>query len=70
MFGIKEKEVELKKYIVMRKHKGADYFYTERGFADKNFADAYAKLMITQEPAYNYYLFEQSKHYGNGEDKE
>ena len=69
MFGIDKKEVEVKRYIVMRKYKGADSFYTERGFADKKFADAYAELMLTQEPEYKYFLFEQSKAYGNGEDK-
>ena len=71
MFGMSEKEIKLKtkRYIVMRKYKGADYFYTERGFADKKFADAYAELMLTQEPEYKYFLFEQSKAYGNGEDK-
>ena len=37
----KEKELKLKRFIVMRKYKEVQItFYTERGFADKKFADA------------------------------
>ena len=72
MFGTKEKEKELKlkRFIVMRKYNNSDVFFSEQGFTDKNYADEYAELMRKQDPNYNYYLFEQSKHYGNGEDKD
>ena len=72
MFGTKEKEKELKlkRFIVMRKYNNSEAFFSEQGFTDKNIADEYAELMRKQEPNYNYYLFEQSKHYGNGEDKD
>ena len=53
----------------MKRYKGNDYFYTERGFDSIIDADSYATLLRKQEPDYGWYLFEQSKHYGNGEDK-
>ena len=69
MFGTKVKEEEVKKYIVMKRYNGNTSFYTERGFADRTDADNYAELLKKQEPDYEWYMFEQSKHYGNGEDK-
>ena len=69
MFGIKEEEVKLKRFIIMKRYKSNGYFYTERGFADRTDADNYAELLKKQEPDYEWYMFEQSKHYGNGEDK-
>ena len=70
MFG-KVKEEELKRYVVMSKGKFGENFYQDRGFKTIEDADAYAKLMKKQEgkDGNEYYLFEQSKHYGNGKDK-
>ena len=70
MFG-KVKEEDLKSYIVMSKGKFGENFYQDRGFKTIEDADAYAKLMKKQEgkDGSEYFLFEQSKHYGNGEDK-
>ena len=69
MFGTKVKAEEIKKYIVMKRYNGNTSFYTERGFASIEDADSYATLLRKQEPDYGWYLFEQSKEYGNGEDK-
>ena len=69
MFGTKVKEEEVKKYIVMKRYNGNSSFYTERGFDSITDADSYATLLRKQEPDYGWYLFEQSKEYGNGEDK-
>jgi len=69
MFGTTIKENKVKRYIVMKRYKGNDYFYTERGFDSLIDADSYATLLRKQEPDYGWYLFEQSKEYGNGEDK-
>ena len=70
MFG-KVKEEELKRYVVMSKGKFGENFYQDRAFKTVEDADAYAKLMQKQEgkDGHEYYLFEQSKHYGNGKDK-
>ena len=54
----------------MKRYNGNDYFYSERGFSDINDADSYAELLRKQEPDYKWFLFEQSKQYGNGEDKD
>ena len=70
MFG-KVKEEDVKRYIVMYRGKFSENFYTDRAFKTVEDADAYAKLMQKQEEkdGHQYYLFEQSKHYGNGEEK-
>ena len=70
MFETKVKEQQVKRYIVMKRYNGNDYFYSERGFSDINDADSYAELLRKQEPDYKWFLFEQSKQYGNGEDKD
>jgi len=69
MFGTTVKENKVKRYIVMKRSKNNDCFYTERGFDSIIDADSYATLLRKQEPNYSWYLFEQSKEYGNGEDK-
>ena len=73
MFGTtKEEEVKVKKFMVMYKWKRSTVFYHENSFFNREDADSFAELMRKQEPKENgnqYYLFEQSKHYGNGEDK-
>ena len=70
MFG-KVKEEDVKRYIVMYRGKFSENFYTDRAFKKVEDADEYAKLMKKQEEkdGHEYFLFEQSKHYGNGEDK-
>ena len=70
MFG-KVKEEDVKRYIVMYRGKFSENFYTDRAFKKVEDADEYAKLMKKQEEkdGHQYYLFEQSKHYGNGEEK-
>ena len=69
MFG-QVKEKDIKRYIVMYRGKFNESFYTERAFKNLEDADEYAKLMNKQkEDGTEYFLFEQSKHYGNGEDK-
>ena len=70
MFG-KVKEEDVKRYIVMYRGKFSENFYTDRAFKKVEDADEYAKLMKKQEgkDGREYFLFEQSKHYGNGEDK-
>ena len=70
MFG-KVKEEDVKRYIVMYRGKFSENFYTDRAFKKVEDADEYAKLMKKQEEkdGHQYYLFEQSKHYGNGKDK-
>ena len=70
MFG-KVKEGDVKRYIVMYRGKFSENFYTDRAFKKVEDANEYAKLMKKQEEkdGYEYFLFEQSKHYGNGEDK-
>ena len=67
MFG-KVKEEDVKRYIVMYRGKFSENFYTDRAFKKVEDADAYAKLMKKQEgkDGSEYFLFEQSKHYGNG----
>ena len=75
MFGNtkeKEEEVKVKQFMVMYKWKRSTSFYLENSFFTREDADSFAELMRKQEPKENgnqYYLFEQSKHYGNGEDK-
>ena len=70
MFG-KVKEEDVKRYIVMYRGKFSENFYTDRAFKKVEDADEYAKLMKKQEEkdGHEYFLFEQSKHYGNGEEK-
>ena len=70
MFG-KVKEEDIKRYIVMAKGKFGENFYQDRAFKTVEDADAYAKLMKKKEDkdGHQYYLFEQSKHYGNVEEK-
>ena len=67
MFG-KVKEEDVKRYIVMYRGKFSENFYTDRAFKKVEDADEYAKLMKKQEEkdGHEYFLFEQSKHYGNG----
>ena len=71
MFGTKIKEKELKRFMVMCKGKTSTTFYHEKSFFTLADADAYANLVRRQEDEQgnHFYLFEQSKHYGNGEDK-
>ena len=61
MFGKKEM-VKPHKYIVMSKLDGNTTFYAQKGFATREDADAYAKLMMKTEDydKNKYYLFEQS----------
>ena len=68
MFG-KITEEEIKRFIIMKRYRSNGYFYTERGFTNKDDADSYATLLRKQEPDYIWCLFEQSKVYANGEDK-
>ena len=70
MFG-KVKEEDDKIYIVMYRGKFSENFYTDRAFKKVEDADEYAKLMKKQEEkdGHEYFLCEQSKHYGNGEEK-
>jgi len=72
MFGTtKEKEVKLKKFMVMCKSKSGTTFYHEKSFFTLADADAYADLVRRQEDEQgnHFYLFEQSKHYGNSDGK-
>ena len=72
MFGTKkEEEQKLKRFMVMCKGKRSSTYYHEKSFFTLADADAYANLIRRQEDEQgnNFYLFEQSKHYGNGEDK-
>ena len=71
MFGTKIKEQQLKRFMVMCKSKTSTTFYHEKSFFTLADADAYADLVRRQEDEQgnHFYLFEQSKHYGNGEDK-
>ena len=71
MFGTKEEEVKLKKFMVMCKSKRSSTYYHEKSFFTLADADAYANLIRRQEDesGNEFYLFEQSKLYGNGEDK-
>ena len=72
MFGTKIKEKELKRFMVMCKSKTGTTFYHEKSFFTLADADAYADLIRRQEDesGNQFYLFEQSKHYGNGKDKD
>ena len=72
MFGTKIKEKELKRFMVMCKSKTGTTFYHEKSFFTLADADAYANLVRRQEDEQSneFYLFEQSKHYGNGKDKD
>ena len=71
MFGTKIKEKELKRFMGMCKSKTGTTFYHEKSFFTLADADAYADLIRRQEDesGNQFYLFEQSKHYGNDEDK-
>ena len=68
MFGKKEM-VKPHKYIVMSKLDGNTTFYAQKGFATREDADAYAKLMMKTEDydRNKYYLFEQSVAYSLNE---
>ena len=68
MFG-KINEEDMKRFIIMKRYRSNGYFYTERGFADRIDADNYAELLRKQEPDYEWYMFEQSKQYVNGDEK-
>ena len=74
MFGIDKKdEQKLKRFMVMcRTSKTSTTFYHEKSFFSIEDADAYAELIRRQqdESGHEFYLFEQSKHYGNGKDKD
>ena len=72
MFGTtKEEEVKVKKFMVMYKWKRSTVFYHEKSFFTRADADSFAELMRKQEDenGNDYYLFEQSKHYGNSDGK-
>ena len=71
MFGTKAEEVKLKKFMVMCKSKRSSTYYHEKSIFTLADADAYANLIRRQEDesGNEFYLFEQSKLYGNGEDK-
>ena len=62
-------ETKINKYIVMSKIDGQSSFYQQKGFPNKEDADAYAKLMIKSEDydKQKYYLFEQSISYNDSE---
>ena len=72
MFGTNKEELKLKRFMVMCKSKNGTTFYHEKSFFTLADADAYANLVRRQEDeqANEFYLFEQSKHYGNGKDKD
>ena len=71
MFGTNKEELKLKRFMVMCKSKTGTTFYHEKSFFTLEDADAYANLVRRQEDEQGnqFYLFEQSKHYGNGIDK-
>ena len=48
MFGKKEKE-QVQKYIVMSKIDGTVNYYQQKGFATREDADTYARLMMKTE---------------------
>ena len=68
MFGKKEK-VKANKYIIMSKIDGTANYYQQKGFATREDADAYAKLMMKTEDydKNKYFLFEQSQAYSLSE---
>ena len=70
MFGTNKEELKLKRFMVMCKSKTGTTFYHEKSFFTLEDADAYANLVRRQEDEQGnqFYLFEQSKHYGNGRD--
>ena len=72
MFGSNKEELKLKRFMVMCKSKTGTTFYHEKSFFTLEDADAYANLVRRQEDEQGnqFYLFEQSKHYGNGKDKD
>jgi hypothetical protein len=73
MFGTKkEEDLKLKRFMVMCRSKTGTTFYHEKSFFKREDADAYTDLIRKQEDEREneFYLFEQSKHYGNGEDKD
>jgi len=69
-FGKKEKENQLRKYIVMGKFKFSDRYILEKQFINKHSADDYVNIMKenSEYNDYEYFLFEQSKDY-NYEEK-
>ena len=72
MFGIdKDKQDKTRRYMVMGKFAHSDNFILEKQFINRHSADAYAELMNENKEYenYSYFLFEQSKAYGE-EDKD
>ena len=55
----------LKKYVVMSKFDHSDKFIYDRGFATRQLANSYAKLMMDTKEYDNisYYCFEQTMDY-------
>tara|TARA_R100000654_G_scaffold70526_1_gene100852 strand:- start:314 stop:562 length:249 start_codon:yes stop_codon:yes gene_type:complete len=64
MFGKKEKE-KVQKYVVMSRIDGTVHYHAQKGFATREDADAYARLMMKTETydKNKFYLFEQSQAY-------
>ena len=54
-----------KKYIVMSKFDSSDKFIYDRGFATRQLANSYAKLMMdsNEYDSISYYCFEQTMDY-------
>ena len=57
------------KYIVMSRIDGNNNFYSQKGFATREDADTYARLLMKTEDydRNKYYLFEQSQAYNHEE---
>ena len=66
MFKKKEKPY---KYIIMSRIDGSNHFYSQKGFATREDADTYARLLMKTEDydKNKYYLFEQSQAYSQEE---
>ena len=72
MFGINKDEVKVKRFIIMGKFKNQDKFILEKQFVNRHSAEHYAKLM-TEHPDYDeyeYFLFEQSQAFNEGNDND
>jgi len=72
--NLKEKKMFNKKetphkYIVMSRIDGNNNFYSQKGFATREDADTYARLLMKTEDydRNKYYLFEQSQAYNHEE---
>jgi len=72
--NLKEKKMFKKKetphkYIVMSRIDGNNNFYSQKGFATREDADTYARLLMKTEDydRNKYYLFEQSQAYNHEE---